>query len=136
MVALGRIGKKSGKGFYAYPEGGKKVFWSGLAELFPVAAQQPAIEDLVQRLIVIQSLETARCMEEGVLTTARDADVGSILGWGFPPFRGGTISQIHTTGIAAFVAQCNALAELHGERFRPTKTLQEMAANGAVFYTR
>lgn len=136
LVELGRIGKKAGKGFYDYPEGGKKFLWPGLSELFPLAAQQPDIAELVERIIVIQSLETARCMEEGVLTTARDADVGSILGWGFPPFRGGTISQIHSTGIAAFVAQCNALAAKHGERFRPTATLQKMAADGTQFYTR
>ncbi len=136
LVELGRIGKKAGKGFYEYPDGGKKFLWPGLSELFPVAAQQPDIAELVERIIVIQSLETARCMEEGVLTTARDADVGSILGWGFPPFRGGTISQIHSTGIAAFVAQCNALAAQHGERFRPTATLQKMATDGTQFYTR
>ncbi len=134
MVELGRIGKKAGKGFYDYPEGGKKSLWAGLAELYPVAAQQPALEELVQRLVNIQSLETARCMEEGVVTTARDADVGSILAWGVPPFRGGTIGQIHTVGVAAFVQQCDALAAKFGERFTPTQTLRTMAAKGEAFY--
>jgi 3-hydroxyacyl-CoA dehydrogenase/enoyl-CoA hydratase/3-hydroxybutyryl-CoA epimerase len=136
MVALGRIGKKAGQGFYDYPEGGKKRLWSDLDAQFPVAAVQPTLEELVQRLINIQSLETARCMEEGVLTTARDADVGSVLGWGVPPFRGGTISQIHSVGVAAFVQQCDALAAKFGKRFEPPRSLRDMAATGEAFYTR
>jgi 3-hydroxyacyl-CoA dehydrogenase/enoyl-CoA hydratase/3-hydroxybutyryl-CoA epimerase len=136
MVKLGRIGKKASQGFYDYPEGGKKSLWAGLAEHFPAAPQQPALDELVQRLINIQSLETARCIEEGVLTTARDADVGSVLAWGVPPFRGGTISQIHTVGVATFVQQCDALAVKFGERFTPTKTLRDMAAKGEAFYAR
>ncbi len=136
LVSLGRIGKKSGKGFYDYAEGGKKALWPGLAEQFPVAAQQPALDTLVQRLVTIQSVESARCMAEGVVTTARDADVGSVLGWGVPPFSGGTISHIHSTGVAKFVAQCDALAALHGERFKPPQSLRDMAARGESFYTR
>jgi 3-hydroxyacyl-CoA dehydrogenase/enoyl-CoA hydratase/3-hydroxybutyryl-CoA epimerase len=136
MVALGRIGKKAGQGFYDYPEGGKKSLWSGLAAQFAVAATQPAVDTLVQRLLHIQALESARCLEEGVLTTARDADVGSLLGWGFPPFRGGTLSHIHSTGLVAFVAQCDALAALHGARFAPSPRLRSMAARGESFYPR
>jgi 3-hydroxyacyl-CoA dehydrogenase/enoyl-CoA hydratase/3-hydroxybutyryl-CoA epimerase len=136
IAALGRIGKKAGQGFYDYPQGGKKLLWTGLAEHFPVAATQPPLDELVQRLIVVQSVETARCMQEGVLTTAREADVGSILGWGFPPFRGGTISQIHSTGIAQFVAQCERLAAQHGARFSPPQLLKDMAAKGEAFYAR
>jgi 3-hydroxyacyl-CoA dehydrogenase/enoyl-CoA hydratase/3-hydroxybutyryl-CoA epimerase len=136
LVELGRIGKKAGQGFYDYPQGGKKQLWTGLAELFPVAAVQPSVAELVQRMLHIESVETARCMEEGVLTTARDADVGSILGWGFPPFRGGTISNIHSIGIPAFVARCDELAARHGERFAPTNTLRAMAADGRTFYPR
>jgi 3-hydroxyacyl-CoA dehydrogenase/enoyl-CoA hydratase/3-hydroxybutyryl-CoA epimerase len=123
-------------GFYDYPQGGKKQLWPGLAELFPVAAVQPPVAELVQRMLHIESVESARCMEEGVLTTARDADVGSILGWGFPPFRGGTISHIHSIGIPAFVAQCDALAARYGERFAPTQTLRTMAQRGQTFYPR
>jgi len=136
IVALERIGKKSGKGFYEYPEGGKKFLWPELAEHFPRAAQQPSLETLVQRLVTVQAVETARCMQEGVVTTARDADVGSILGWGFPPFRGGTISQIHRTGIANFVQQCEQLAAMHGQRFEPPQLLKDMAAKGETFYSR
>lgn len=136
MVALGRIGKKAGQGFYDYPKDGKKSLWPGLAELFPTAPVQPIVEDLVLRMLSIQSLETARCMQEGVLTTARDADVGSILAWGFPPFRGGTISNIHSIGIPAFVAQCDALATRYGARFKPPQSLRAMALAGQHFYRR
>ena len=136
IVELGRIGKKAGLGFYDYPQGAKKQLWSGLAQYFPVAATQPTMDELVQRLILVQSVESARCMEEGVLTTARDADVGSILGWGFPPFRGGTISQIQGMGIQAFIAQCEQLAARHGERFSPPQLLRDMAAKGESFYPR
>ena len=136
IVDLGRMGKKSGLGFYDYPPGAKKQLWPGLAEHFPQALAQPAMAELVQRLILVQSVEAARCLQEGVITSARDADVGSILGWGFPPFRGGAISQIHGTGIKAFVAECEQLAALHGERFSPPQRLLDMAAKGESFYPR
>lgn len=136
IVDLGRMGKKSGLGFYDYPPGAKKQLWPGLVEHFPQALAQPSMAELVQRLILVQSVEAARCLQEGVITSARDADVGSILGWGFPPFRGGAISQIHGTGIKAFVAQCEQLAALHGERFSPPQLLKNMAAKGESFYPR
>jgi 3-hydroxyacyl-CoA dehydrogenase/enoyl-CoA hydratase/3-hydroxybutyryl-CoA epimerase len=136
LVALGRVGKKCGKGFYDYAEGGRKALWSGLSEHFPLATTQPALDALVARLVTIQSLESARCLAEGVVTTARDADVGSVLGWGVPPFSGGTISRIHSVGVAAFVAQCDALAALHGARFTPPQSLRDMAARGESFYPR
>lgn len=134
MVELGRLGKKVGQGFYEYPQGGKKHLWPQLAKHFPLAGEQPALEDLVQRLMHRQSIETARCMEEGVVTTARDADIGSVLGWGVPPFRGGTIGHIHRIGVAEFVHQCRALAERHGHRFNPPPFLVAMADRGEQFY--
>jgi 3-hydroxyacyl-CoA dehydrogenase/enoyl-CoA hydratase/3-hydroxybutyryl-CoA epimerase len=135
MVQLGRIGKKAGKGFYDYPQEGRKTLWSGLAELFPRAAVQPDVADVVERLTVVQAVETARCMDEGVLRSARDADVGAILAWGFPPFRGGPLSMIDNAGAAAFVAQCERLAAAHGDRFAPPAQLKAMAAAGATYYT-
>jgi 3-hydroxyacyl-CoA dehydrogenase/enoyl-CoA hydratase/3-hydroxybutyryl-CoA epimerase len=69
--------------------------------------------------LYIQALETARCMAEGVVPEASDADVGSILGWGFPPWTGGTLSLIETVGVQQFVEECEALAERHGQRFSP-----------------
>jgi 3-hydroxyacyl-CoA dehydrogenase/enoyl-CoA hydratase/3-hydroxybutyryl-CoA epimerase len=135
MVELGRIGKKAGKGFYEYPAEAKKHLWPGLAELFPRAAVQPDVADVIERLIVVQAVETARCMDEGVLRSARDADVGAILAWGFPPFRGGPLSMIDNAGAAGFVAQCERLAAAHGERFAPPAQLKAMAASGATYYT-
>jgi 3-hydroxyacyl-CoA dehydrogenase/enoyl-CoA hydratase/3-hydroxybutyryl-CoA epimerase len=82
------------------------------------------------------ALETARCFEEGVLTDVREADVGSILGFGFPPFTGGTLSYIDFTGAKAFVERLNRLARLHGPRFRPSRLLRDLARTGETFYGR
>jgi 3-hydroxyacyl-CoA dehydrogenase / enoyl-CoA hydratase / 3-hydroxybutyryl-CoA epimerase len=132
---LGRLGKKVGKGFYDYPtDGGKKRLWPGLTTHFPPAAEQPGVEEVKRRLLYVQSIETARCLEEKVVTDPRDADVGAILGWGFPPFLGGTVSQMHSIGIARFVAECDRLAQRHGERFAPPKLLRDMADAGRAFY--
>ncbi len=94
----------------------------------------PKLEEVKERLLFVQSVETARCLEEKVLLDPRDADVGSILGWGFPPFLGGTISQIDTVGIDRFVATCDRLAQRHGERFSPPRLLRDMAAAKKAFY--
>jgi len=130
----GRLGRKAGKGFYDYPETGRKRLWPGLAEHFPVADEQPDVEDVKQRLLYVQAIETARCLEEGVLTSAADADVGSILGWGFPPYAGGTLSLIDMVGVEDFVAQCDGLAQRFGDRFTPPKLLRDMAAKGERFH--
>ncbi len=131
---LGRIGKKAGKGFYDYPAEGRKLLWAGLKDQFPPAANQPTLAAVKQRLMYVQSVETARCLEERVVMDPRDADVGSILGWGFAPFQGGTVSQIHSIGVARFVAECDHLAQAHGHRFAPPKLLRDMAAAGSAFY--
>jgi 3-hydroxyacyl-CoA dehydrogenase/enoyl-CoA hydratase/3-hydroxybutyryl-CoA epimerase len=133
---LGRLGKKTGQGFYDYPQGAPKHLWAGLAQEFPQAATQPSVEDVKQRLMFIQSVETARCLEEKVLLAPIDADVGAILGWGFPPCLGGPIGQIHTVGVAEFVKTCEALAQRVGPRFAPPQLLRDMAQRGATFYTR
>jgi 3-hydroxyacyl-CoA dehydrogenase / enoyl-CoA hydratase / 3-hydroxybutyryl-CoA epimerase len=131
---LKRLGRKSGAGFYDYPEGGKKVLWSGLANEYPRLAQQPGIDELKTRLLYIQALETARCFEEGVLRSVHEADLGSILGWGFPAWTGGTLSYIDTIGPAKFVAECKRLARAYGERFKPTKSLLARAQSGETYY--
>ncbi|UCC15491.1 MAG: enoyl-CoA hydratase/isomerase family protein [Gammaproteobacteria bacterium] len=125
---LERKGKRFGAGFYDYPEGAKKHLWPGLAEEYPAAEQQPSVEDIQKRLLYIQALETARCMGEGVVPEAADADVGSILGWGFPPWTGGTLSLIETVGLPAFIAECEKLAERHGPRFSPPEWLRKQTS--------
>ncbi|OIQ87307.1 fatty acid oxidation complex subunit alpha [mine drainage metagenome] len=135
MVELGRIGRKAGAGFYDYPASGRKTLWPGLAELYP-RAEQPAFDALIDRLITVQAVEAVRCLDEGVLSSAGDADVGAILGWGFPAFRGGPISHIQGVGAARFVALVDALAAQHGERFAAPPLLREMARRGTDFFPR
>jgi 3-hydroxyacyl-CoA dehydrogenase / enoyl-CoA hydratase / 3-hydroxybutyryl-CoA epimerase len=134
----GRYGRKNGKGFYDYPQNGPKRLWRGLADLQPKKLDPDTIDvtELKARLLAMQALETARCIEEGVVTDMREADVGSILGFGFAPFTGGTISYIDGMGSKAFVALCSKLAKLHGDRFKPCKLLLDMAKKGETFYRR
>ncbi len=134
----GRLGRKNGKGFYDYPATGPKRLWPGLAELQPVKLDPDTIDvtELKHRLLAIQALETARCFEEGVLTDVREADVGSILGFGYAPFSGGTLSYIDMMGTKTFVELCQSLAQKYGDRFAPNKLLLDMAAKGESFYTR
>jgi 3-hydroxyacyl-CoA dehydrogenase/enoyl-CoA hydratase/3-hydroxybutyryl-CoA epimerase len=132
----GRFGRKNGKGFYDYPANGPKKLWSDLADLQPkqLDPDKIDIEELKLRLLGIQSLETARCFEEKVLTDIREADVGSILGFGFAPFSGGTLSWIDMMGTKNFVAACRKLEKKYGARFAPNKLLLDLAAKGEGFY--
>jgi 3-hydroxyacyl-CoA dehydrogenase/enoyl-CoA hydratase/3-hydroxybutyryl-CoA epimerase len=134
----GRYGRKNSKGFYDYPQSGPKRLWPGLAELQKDKLDPDTIDkdELKHRLLAIQALETARCFEEGVLTDVREADVGSILGFGYAPYSGGTLSYIDMMGVKKFVALCERLAQKHGERFKPNKLLLEMAQKGESFYSR
>jgi 3-hydroxyacyl-CoA dehydrogenase/enoyl-CoA hydratase/3-hydroxybutyryl-CoA epimerase len=140
VVKRGRLGRKNGKGFYDYSDGagGKKRLWPGVAELATPVKDPDTLDfaELKRRLLAIQALETARCFEEGVLTDVREADVGSILGFGFAPFTGGTLSYIDGMGAAAFVEMCKRLAKTHGARFRPPRLLRDMARRGETFYAR
>lgn len=134
----GRLGRKNGKGFYDYPEKGPKKLWPGLVELQMKALDPDTIDvdELKQRMLAIQALETARCFEEGVLTDVREADVGSILGFGFAPFSGGTLSYIDFMGVKTFVALCERLEKKYGSRFKPNALLLDLAAKDETFYGR
>jgi 3-hydroxyacyl-CoA dehydrogenase/enoyl-CoA hydratase/3-hydroxybutyryl-CoA epimerase len=94
------------------------------------------MQELKRRLLVTQALEAARTVEEGVITDPREADVGSILGFGFAPFTGGALSYIDFMGAKNFVALCKELQAKHGDRFAPPRILHEMAASGETFYGR
>ncbi|HVL72300.1 MAG TPA: FAD-dependent oxidoreductase, partial [Beijerinckiaceae bacterium] len=132
----GRLGRKNRKGFYDYPEKGQKRLWPGLRDLQPrqLAGELVDFEELKQRLLVTQALEAARTVEEGVITDPREADVGSILGFGFAPFTGGALSYIDFMGAERFVALCRALASKHGPRFEPPRNVVAMAESGGSFY--
>ncbi|HEY6859729.1 MAG TPA: 3-hydroxyacyl-CoA dehydrogenase NAD-binding domain-containing protein [Pseudolabrys sp.] len=135
----GRFGRKNGKGFYDYPASGPKKLWPGLAELQPkklLDSEKIDIEELKLRLLGIQALETSRCFEEKVLNDVREADVGSILGFGFAPFSGGTLSWIDMMGTKRFVALCRKLGKKYGDRFAPNKLLLDLASHDEGFYQR
>ncbi|MCS3445744.1 MULTISPECIES: 3-hydroxyacyl-CoA dehydrogenase NAD-binding domain-containing protein [Bradyrhizobium] len=136
----GRFGRKNGKGFYDYPEKGKgqKSLWPGLANLQPKQLDPDtlSVEELKQRFLVVQAVEAARTVEDHVITDVREADVGSILGFGFAPFTGGALSYIDFMGTKNFVALCHSFEKKYGSRFTPPKLLEEMAAKGETFYGR
>jgi 3-hydroxyacyl-CoA dehydrogenase/enoyl-CoA hydratase/3-hydroxybutyryl-CoA epimerase len=136
VVKRERLGRKNGKGFYDYA-GRDKALWPGLADIFPPKRGDSFdVREIKDRLLVVQALEAARTVQEGVITDPREADVGSILGFGFAPYTGGTLSYIDGMGAAAFVALAGKLARKHGPRFRPNRLLKEMAASGETFYGR
>ena len=132
----GRLGRKNRKGFYDYPEGGPKRLWPGLAEIAGKRLDPESVDmqELKQRILVTQALEAARTYEEGVVTDPREADVGSIIGFGFAPWSGGTLSFIDNMGAAAFVKLCETLAKKHGPRFKPNRQLKRMAKTGESYY--
>jgi 3-hydroxyacyl-CoA dehydrogenase/enoyl-CoA hydratase/3-hydroxybutyryl-CoA epimerase len=136
----GRLGRKNSKGFYDYPEKGKgqKSLWPGLGALQPKHLDPDTldIEELKQRFLVVQAVEAARTVEDHVITDMREADVGSILGFGFAPFTGGTLSYIDFMGTRKFVELCHKLEAKYGSRFTPPKLLEDMAAKGETFYGR
>ena len=139
----GRLGRKNGKGFYDYPQSGPKRLWPGLEELQgktlgadEIDGNPALVQELKDRLLAIQALETARIFEEGCLTDVREGDVGSILGFGFAPYSGGTLSYIDMMGSKRFVELCRKLEKKYGARFKPNKLLLDMAAKNDTFYRR
>ena len=135
LYDLGRLGKKVGQGFYDHGEQGKRL-WPGLAELYPLRAEQPQPQDLRQRILYVQALDAAKAMAQGVLLSPADGDIGAILGVGFPAYTGGPFCFIDGIGLPAFVAEADRLADLFGEHLRPNDLLREMAAKGQTFYGR
>jgi 3-hydroxyacyl-CoA dehydrogenase / enoyl-CoA hydratase / 3-hydroxybutyryl-CoA epimerase len=134
LVGLGRSGRKAGRGFYDYPPDGSKRLWPGLRDHFRRRDPQPTAAELERMLLHAQALEAARAFEAGVVISARDGDVGSILGWGFAPWTGGVFSYIDGVGLAPFVREAEALADRHGPFFTPPKLLVDMAREGRRFH--
>ena len=112
MLEANRPGKLAGAGFYEYPANGKKHLWSGLKETFGGEAEFE-LQDLKDRMLYIMAIETARCMEEKVLTSVRDANIGSIMGIGTPVWTGGVLQYVNQIGLPAFVARAEELANQH-----------------------
>lgn len=135
LCEIGRVGKKAGKGFYDWPgeSSGEKRLWPGLAQYWPPAAQQPEQRELVDRLLFAQANEAARCYEEGVVRSVADANVGSILGWGFAPFQGGALQFINAMGVRRFVERSRELADRFGARFAPATIVVRQAEAGSAF---
>jgi 3-hydroxyacyl-CoA dehydrogenase/enoyl-CoA hydratase/3-hydroxybutyryl-CoA epimerase len=138
MVELGRPGRLRGAGFFDYDESGRRTgLWPGLAEHFPVQGDPSAVDihELEERMLVIEAVESARCVEEGVIIETADANIGSIMGIGFPPWTGGVLQYINgfPGGIAAFVARADEFAAKFGARFEPNPLLRKKAENGETF---
>ena len=137
VQSAGRLGRKGKSGFYAYDESGKK---GGVDEsvyaLLPTGATRSTIpaEEIQQRCALAMMNEAARCLQEGIVRSARDGDIGAVFGIGFPPFRGGPFRHMDAVGVAEVVRR---LEELHGrfpQRFAPAELLLDMARNGTRFY--
>ncbi|PHR60107.1 MAG: 3-hydroxyacyl-CoA dehydrogenase [Robiginitomaculum sp.] len=130
-----RMGRKNGKGFYDY-NGREKSLWPELGQ-FAVNGlldTQPALQEVKDRILYAQAIEAARTMAEGIVSDPREADLGSIFGWGFAPYTGGAISFIDTIGAKRFVKRADELRDLHGEQFEVPTLLREMADSGETFY--
>jgi len=137
MLALGRPGRLRGAGFFDYHEGKRTGLWPGLATEFP-ASGDPANVDLAElgeRMLFAESIESVRCLAEGVLNTVADANIGSIMGIGFPAWTGGVLQYIngYPGGPAGFVARADEFAERFGPRFEPPALLRKRAENGEAF---
>ncbi len=130
---LNRLGRANGRGFYEYPDNGKKYLWPELKKHFPPTKNPLSQNKMMERMLFVQVIETIRCYEENVVTSVEDANIGSIFGWGFAPLKGGTLQFVNDYGIQEFEKQAQKLAKKYGERFAPPELLIEMAANNQTF---
>ena len=142
LVADGRPGRLEGAGFYEYEDGKRTRLWPGLKQDFPPVGDpsQLSLKDLEERMMFIESIETVKCLDEGVIESVADANIGSIMGIGFPPWTGGVLQYINgyegadgTVGPRAFVARTRELAAKYGQRFEPPASLVELAERGEVY---
>ena len=137
MEEQGRLGRKANAGFFDYDDKGKRLgYWKGMQDKYPLAEEQPKLQDVQDRLMFSQVLEAVRALEEGVLMDIREGDVGAILGWGFAPWSGGPFSWLDMIGAPYAAERCDALTEQFGDRFKCPDLLREMADKGQTFYGR
>jgi 3-hydroxyacyl-CoA dehydrogenase/enoyl-CoA hydratase/3-hydroxybutyryl-CoA epimerase len=131
-----RLGRSTGSGFYDYDESGKRIgLWSGLRDAFKSGSVDVPFADLKERMLFAEALETVKCLDEGVLNSVADANIGSIFGIGFPAWTGGVIQYInqYEGGLKGFVARSRELAERYGDHFLPPESLVEKAEKGEIF---
>jgi len=128
-----RPGRAGGAGFYEYPAGGEKFLWLELKRLFEKSGVAWDMQELKDRILYIQAIESARCLEEGVLRNVADANIGSIFGIGFPAWAGGALQFINAVGVKKFAARADALAAKYGERYACPKIVRDKAQAGAAF---
>jgi 3-hydroxyacyl-CoA dehydrogenase/enoyl-CoA hydratase/3-hydroxybutyryl-CoA epimerase len=137
LLEQGRGGKLAGAGFYEYQDGKRTGLWTGLKELFPETHDPASIslKDLEERMLFLESIETVKCLDEGVIETVSDANIGSIFGIGFPGWTGGVLQYIngYEGGVAGFTARAQELAAAYGERFEPPESLLEKAERGEIY---
>jgi 3-hydroxyacyl-CoA dehydrogenase/enoyl-CoA hydratase/3-hydroxybutyryl-CoA epimerase len=138
MVERGRPGRLAGAGFYEYTDDCKRLrLWPGLVDAYPPVEDASTInvKDLAERMLVIEAVETVRCRDEGVIESVADANVGSILGIGFPGWTGGVLQYIngYEGGLPAFVARAHEFASRYGDRFTPPLSLAELAESGGIY---
>ncbi|MGI8712514.1 MAG: 3-hydroxyacyl-CoA dehydrogenase NAD-binding domain-containing protein [Solirubrobacteraceae bacterium] len=137
MVADGRPGRLEGAGFYEYADGKRTRLWPGLKEKYPAVSDPStlSLKDLEERMLVIEAIETVRCLDEGVIETVADANIGSIMGIGFPGWTGGVLQYIngYDGALTGFVARARELAQSYGERFEPPAPLVQMAERGEIY---
>ena len=132
-----RPGRLDGRGFYEYEDGKRAGLWPGLRDAFPPVADPAALSlrDLQERMLFIEAIESVRCLDEGVIESVADANIGSIMGIGFPGWTGGVLQYIngYNGGLTGFVARARELAARYGERFEPPASLVERAERGEAF---
>jgi 3-hydroxyacyl-CoA dehydrogenase/enoyl-CoA hydratase/3-hydroxybutyryl-CoA epimerase len=137
MLAAGRGGRLAGAGYYDYEDGKRAGLWKGLKEMFGETDDPASIslKDLEERMLFAESIETVKCLDEGVIESVADANIGSILGIGFPGWTGGVLQYIngYEGGVAGFVARARELATKYGERFEPPASLVEKAERGESY---
>ncbi|WP_137702409.1 3-hydroxyacyl-CoA dehydrogenase NAD-binding domain-containing protein [Marimonas lutisalis] len=137
MEEQGRLGRKAKAGYFDYDENGKRQgYWQGIHDKYPLAEEQPPLQEVQDRLMFAQVLEAVKALEEGVLEDIREGDVGAVLAWGFAPWSGGPFSWLDIIGAPYAVERCNELAAKFGDRFAPPALLVEMAEKVETFYGR